>query len=157
PPSPILAGKRFLEAGVANVRAVREAVGPDVDLAVDARGRLSPAVAVRAAEALAPLGIMFFVEPCPPEHTPTMVRIAEKSPIPVALGERHTTRSVYADLLASRAVGVLQPDIVQSGGLGEARKIAALAEMHFVSIAPRDPWSWANTAASLHLDAVTPN
>ena len=59
--------------------------------------------------------------------------------------------------LASRTVSVLQPDIIQSGGLGEARKIAALAEMHFVSVAPHNPWSWVNTMASLHLDAVLPN
>ena len=52
---------------------------------------------------------------------------------------------------------VLQPDIIQSGGIAEARKIAALAEMHFVSVAPHNPWSWVNTMASLHLDAVLPN
>jgi galactonate dehydratase len=156
-PTPILAGKRFVEAGIAKVRVVREAVGPDIDLMVDGHGRLSPPVAVRAAEALAPLGILFFEEPCPPEHAPALIRIAEKSRIPIALGERHSTRWAYPDLLASRAIGVLQPDIIQTGGLAEARKIAALAEMHFVSVAPHNPWSWVNTVASLHLDAVTPN
>jgi galactonate dehydratase len=156
-PTPILAGKRYLDAGVAKVRAVREAIGPNVELMVDAHGRLSPPMAVRAADALAPLGIMFFEEPCLPEHATALIRIAEKSRIPIAVGERHSTRWAFGDLLASRTIGVVQPDIIQTGGLAEARKIAAMAEMHFVSVAPHNPWSWVNTVASLHLDAVTPN
>jgi galactonate dehydratase len=155
--TPMLAGKRVVDAGVAKVRAVREAVGPEVELMIDAHGRLSPAVAARAAEALAPFGIMFFEEPTLPEHAPSLTRLARKSPIPIAVGERHYTRWDYPELLASRTIGVLQPDIIQTGGLAEARKIAALAEMHFVAVAPHNPWSWVNTVASLHLDAVTPN
>ncbi len=155
--TPMLAGKRVVDAGVAKVRAVREAVGPEVELMIDAHGRLSPAVAARAAEALAPFGIMFFEEPTLPEHAPSLTRLARKSPIPIAVGERHYTRWDYPELLASRTIGVLQPDIIQTGGLTEARKIAALAEMHFVAVAPHNPWSWVNTVASLHLDAVTPN
>ncbi|HYO30295.1 MAG TPA: galactonate dehydratase [Thermomicrobiales bacterium] len=155
--TPMLAGKRVVDAGVAKVRAVREAVGPEVELMIDAHGRLSPAAAARAAEALAPFGIMFFEEPTLPEHAPSLTRLARKSPIPIAVGERHYTRWDYPELLASRTIGVLQPDIIQTGGLAEARKIAALAEMHFVAVAPHNPWSWVNTVASLHLDAVTPN
>ncbi len=155
--TPILAGKRIIDAGVAKVRAVREAVGPEVELMIDAHGRLAPAVAMRAAAALAPFGIMFFEEPCLPTHGPALTRLARKSPIPIAVGERHYSRWAYPELLASRTIGVLQPDIVQSGGLAEARKIAAMAEMHFVAVAPHNPWSWVNTVASLQLDAVTPN
>jgi galactonate dehydratase len=85
------------------------------------------------------------------------VRIARKSPVPIAVGERHYTRWAFSELLDSRTIGVLQPDIIQSGGIAEARRIGALAEMHFVSVAPHNPWSWVNTMASLHLDAVLPN
>lgn len=155
--TPILAGRRYVEAAVTKVRAVREAVGPEVELMIDGHGRLSPAVAVRMAEALAEFNLMFFEEPCLPEQVATMVQIAKKSPIPIATGERRYSRWEFQDLLASRTIGVLQPDIIQSGGIAEARKVAALAEMHFVSVAPHNPWSWVNTAASLHLDAVTPN
>jgi galactonate dehydratase len=77
--------------------------------------------------------------------------------VPIAAGERHYTRWGFAELLASRALAVVQPDVIQCGGLAEARKIAALAEMHFVAVAPHNPWSWVNTVASLHLAAVTPN
>jgi galactonate dehydratase len=154
---PMLASKHRIALGVEKVRAVREAVGPEIELMVDAHGRLSPAVAVRAAEMLAPLGITFLEEPCLPGHAPALVRIARKSPVPIAVGERHYTRRDFADLLASRTIGVVQPDIIQSGGIAEARRIAALAEMHFVAVAPHNPWSWVNTVASLHLDAVLPN
>lgn len=154
---PILAGSGRIEAGVAKVRAVREAVGPEIELMVDAHGRLSPPVAARAAKALAPLGITFLEEPVLPGHDPALIRVARTSPVPVAVGERHYTRRDFTALLASRTIGVVQPDIIQSGGLAEARRIAALAEMHFVSVAPHNPWSWVNTMASLHLDAVTPN
>lgn len=155
--TPILAGRRVIDAAVAKVRAVREAVGPNVELMVDGHGRLSPTVAVRVAEALAEFNLMFFEEPCLPEQVPAMIRIAKKSPIPIATGERRYSRWEFLDLLASRTIGVLQPDIIQTGGIAEARKVAALAEMHFVSVAPHNPWSWVNTMASLHLDAVTPN
>jgi galactonate dehydratase len=101
--------------------------------------------------------IMFFEEPVLPEHPKALIRMAKKSPIPIATGERLHTRWDFPELLASKRIGVVQPDIIQSGGIGETRKIAALAEMHFVSIAPHNPWSWVNTVASLHLDAVTPN
>jgi galactonate dehydratase len=154
---PILAGKGRIAAGVAKVRAVRETVGPEIELMVDAHGRLSPPVAVRAAAALAPLGITFLEEPCLPGNAAALVRTARKSPVPIAVGERHYTRWDFDELLASRAIAVLQPDIIQSGGIAEARKIAALAEMHFVSVAPHNPWSWVNTMASLHLDTVLPN
>lgn len=154
---PILAGRGRIEAGMALVRAVREAVGPAIDLMVDAHGRLSPPVAVRSAEMLAPLGITFLEEPTLPGNARALTRVARKSAVPIAAGERHYTRWAFDELLASRTISVLQPDIIQSGGLAEARKIAALAEMHFVSVAPHNPWSWVNTMASLHLDAVTPN
>ena len=102
-------------------------------------------------------GITFLEEPCLPGNAAALVRIARKSPVPIAVGERHYTRWDFSELLDSRTIGVLQPDIIQSGGIAEARKIAALAEMHFVSVAPHNPWSWVNTMASLHLDAVLPN
>ena len=155
--TPILAGRRYVDAAVAKVRAVRDAVGPDVELMIDGHGRLSPAVAVRMAEALAEFNLLFFEEPCLPENVPAMVRLARKSPIPIATGERRYSRWEFQELLASRTIGVLQPDIIQTGGIAEARRVAALAEMHFVSVAPHNPWSWVNTVASLHLDAVTPN
>ena len=119
---PILTGKARIEAGVAKVRAVREAVGAEIELMVDAHGRLSPPVAVRAAIALAPLGITFLEEPCLPGNAEALVRIARKSPVPIAVGERHYTRWAFSELLDSRTIGVLQPDIIQSGGIAEARR-----------------------------------
>src|SRR3954447_2943441 len=154
---PILASKGQIEEGVAKVRAVRDAIGPEIELMVDAHGRLSPSVSVRASATLAPLGITFLEEPTLPGNDAALLRVARKSAVPIAVGERHYTRRDYDELLGSRAIAVLQPDIIQSGGIAEARKIAAMAEMHFVAVAPHNPWSWVNTVASLHLDTVLPN
>ncbi|MFN8665123.1 MAG: enolase C-terminal domain-like protein [Thermomicrobiales bacterium] len=101
---PILASRNRIEAGVAKVRAVREAVGPDVELMVDAHGRLSPAVAVRAAEMLAPIGLTFLEEPSLPQNKQVLARLARKAAVPIAVGERHYTRWDFDDLLASRTV-----------------------------------------------------
>jgi galactonate dehydratase len=154
---PTLAGRRTIDAGVAKVRAVREAVGPDVEIMIDGHGRLSPAMSTRVAEEIAEFNILFFEEPTLPENPAQLIRVAKKSRIPIATGERCYGRWDFRELLASRSIGVLQPDIIQSGGMAEVRKIAAYAEMHFVSVAPHNPWSWVNTMASLHIDAVIPN
>lgn len=155
--TPVIASRNLIEDALAKVRAVRDEVGPEIDLMIDAHGRLSPAMARKAVERLAPFDILFFEEPTLPENDAAIVSVAKASPVPVAVGERHYTRWAYRELLSSRTLGVVQPDIIQSGGIAEARRIAALAEMHFVSVAPHNPWSWVNTVASLHLDAVTPN
>jgi len=154
---PILAGRRLIDAGVAKVRAMREAVGPDVEIMIDGHGRLSPAMSTRVAKELEEFQILFFEEPTLPENPAQLIRVAKKSRIPIATGERCYGRWDFRELLASRSIGVLQPDIIQSGGMAEVRKIAAYAEMHFVTVAPHNPWSWVNTMASLHIDTVIPN
>jgi galactonate dehydratase len=101
--TPLLAGRRFIDQAVAKTKAVREAVGPEVELMIDGHGRLSPAVAVRAAEALAEFNLMFFEEPCLPEHTAAMARIAKKIPHP-----DRDRRTALHPLGSSRRAGLAQ-------------------------------------------------
>lgn len=157
PATPIMGGRRYIDAGIAQVQAVRDAVGPDVDLMIDAHGRLSPAAAVRAAQALEPYRILFFEEPVLPENVPAMARVAAKTSIPIATGERLLTRFGFRETLEARACSVVQPDLAHAGGLSETRKIAAMAEMYMCAIAPHNPLSWVNTVASLHVDISSPN
>ena len=157
PATPIMGGRRYIDVGIDQVRAVREAVGPDVDLMIDAHGRLSPAAAVRAAHALEEFRIFFFEEPVLPENVPAMARVAAKTSIPIATGERLLTRFGFREVLEARACAVVQPDLTHCGGIYETRKIAAMAEMYMGSIAPHNPLSWVNTVASLHVDLSTPN
>lgn len=150
--------------GIATVRraarimeAVRDAVGPDVDLAVDAHGRLSPTMAIQIAHAIRDYGIYFFEEPCLPENAATMATVARECGIPVATGERLFTKWGFRDVLEKQAASVLQPDLAHCGGILEGRKIAAMAEVYYAGFAPHNPLSPVNMRASLHLDAVAPN
>lgn len=137
--------------------AAREAVGADVGLAIDCHGRLSPASAVRLAEALAPYDLMFIEEPIPPENFDALAWVNARSPVPVAAGERVVTVYEAVTLLAKQAVAILQPDVVNCGGLSQARKMAAVAEGYYVGIAPHNPNGPIATAASVHLCASIPN
>lgn len=137
--------------------AIREAVGPEVDLLIDCHGRLSPASAIQMASALAELDIFFFEEPVLPEDPAAMAQVAASITIPIATGERLFTKWGFRDILAQGAADVLQPDIAHCGGIWETRKIASAAETYYVGIAPHNPYSWLLTAACVHLDFAIPN
>lgn len=137
--------------------AVREKIGMGVDLAIDFRGRVSPAMAVRLAEELKPYMPMFIEEPCLSENVDCMVNIARSTSIPIAAGERLFGKWEYRQLLEKQAVSVVQPDLCHCGGIFEARKIAAMSELYFGSVAPHNPLGPISLAACLQLDACIPN
>ena len=142
---------------VEQVRAVREAVGDDVELLVEAHGRLDPNAAVRLAHAIAPFRPFFLEEPVPPESLDALARVAGQVDIPLATGERILTRYGYWPLLERQLVDYIQPDVIHVGGLLECKKIAAMAEARYVRVAPHNPNGPVCTAASLHLAANLPN
>ncbi|MDA8195408.1 MAG: galactonate dehydratase [Thermaerobacter sp.] len=157
PPVRALESRAWLNSQIERFGGVRHAIGQDVDMAVDCHGRLSPTVALQLAQALAPLHPLFLEEPCLPENIDALAWVAERSPVPIAAGERHYTRFGFRPILERHAAAVLQPDLCHAGGLGEVRKIAAMAEVYYVTIAPHNPNSPLNLAYGLHLDAVIPN
>lgn len=144
-------------AHVERFAKVREHIGDKIDLAIDFHGRVSPAMAVRFAELLKPYMPMFIEEPCLPENVDCMVNIARSTTIPIAAGERLFSKYAYRELIEKQAVSVVQPDICHVGGIFEGRKIAALAEMYYMSIAPHNPLGAISLASCLQLDACTPN
>jgi galactonate dehydratase len=139
------------------VEAVRDAVGPDVELLVEMHGRFTPAEAVRIATALARFDPAWVEEPVPPENLAALATVHDKLTIPVATGERIHDRIEYRELFERRAADIIQPDIGHTGGIGEVRKLAATAETHFVLVAPHNVGGPVLTAANLHLAACTPN
>ena len=141
----------------ARVGAVREAVGDEVGIAIDAHGLLNPVNAVEMARRIAPFGILFYEEPIPPQSSAALADVRRRIDIPVATGERLFGRHAFRDLLVHEAVDVIQADVGNAGGILEVYKIAAMAEAFYVSLAPHNPWSPLSTAISLHLDAVLPN
>ncbi|HVG96310.1 MAG TPA: galactonate dehydratase [Chloroflexota bacterium] len=149
--------ERAVGATVAIVRAVRDAVGPDVKLMVDCHAKPTPPVAMRLAAELAPFGLLFLEEPLPPENVDALATVARASLVPVATGERLFTRWGFREVVEKQAAAVLQPDLGHCGGILEARKIAALAETYYASVAPHNPRGPGVTMASLHVAAGTPN
>lgn len=146
-----------VERAVRQVESVREAVGRDVGVAVDFHGRVHRAMAKVLLHALAPLSLMFVEEPVLPEHLDSLGEIAAGVPVPIATGERLFSRWDFKRLLEARVVDIVQPDLSHAGGISEVRKIATMAEAYDVALAPHCPLGPIALAASLAVDAVSPN
>lgn len=148
---------RELRLSIDILEAIREAVGPEVEIFVEGHGRFSPATALKVAKALEPLEPGWFEEPVPPDNYQSLARVAAKARIPIATGERCYTRYGYKDLLAIGAADIVQPDLLHAGGILETKKIAAMADAHHVLVAPHNANSPVSTAVALHLDATLTN
>jgi galactonate dehydratase len=137
--------------------AARQAVGPEVHLMVDCHGRLSPGNALRLCQTLRDLDLLFVEEPVPPENVEALAKVSASSPIPIAAGERWATIYGAREFITRQVVAVIQPDVVNCGGLMQARKIAALAEAYYISVAPHNPNGPVATAAAIHFASSIPN
>jgi galactonate dehydratase len=157
PPTMPIEGLAPIRAAAACVAAMRERVGPGIDIMVDCHARPSPAMGLRFAKALDPYGLYFLEEPCWPEHPEALAAIAQVTDTPVATGERVTSLEQFQRLFALRACSVAQPDITHCGGLSVARRVAALAEAARVALAPHNPQGPVSTAASLQLGFAEPS
>lgn len=146
-----------LERAVQCVGAVRDAVGPYVDLLIEAHGRFNPYTAIRIANELAPFKPMFIEEPCPPDNVDAIAAVRRKSPVPIAGGERVYTKFGFADYFRKEAVDIAQPDIFHAGGIMEAKKIAAMAEAEHIPVSFHNPSGPISNAAILQLAACVPN
>jgi galactonate dehydratase len=146
-----------LARGIGIVRAIREAVGPEIEIAVDARRRLNIWSARRAAQKLEALDIAWLEEPILFDNAAAMAAFARSVRVPVSTGEELYTRWEFRELLESNAVGIIQPDICHAGGMSETKKIAAMAETYYVTVAPHNSNGPISTVASLHLDMSIPN
>ena len=142
---------------VAFCKAIREAVGDKADLLFGTHGQFTTAGAIRLGQALEPYSPLWFEEPIPPDNIHQMARVAQSVRIPVATGERLTTKAEFAEVLRQGAAEILQPALGRSGGIWETKKIAAIAESYNAQIAPHlyaGPVEW---AANVHLAVSIPN
>lgn len=139
------------------VASIRDAVGYDLDIAIDFHGRVHKPMAKQLLRELEQFHPMFVEEPVLPENTELMADLARFTSIPIATGERLLTRWGYKQVFANDAVSVVQPDIALTGGILETKKICATAEAHDMAAAPHAPYGPIALAATLQLDTCTPN
>ncbi len=146
-----------IDDAVARIAEAREAVGPNIGIAIDFHGRVHRPMAKVLLRELAPFNPLFVEEPVLPEHLSCLSQIASGLNYPLATGERLHSRFEFRDLLEDRMVDIIQPDISHCGGLTEARKIAVMAEAYDVALAPHCPLGPITLASSLHLDFLSHN
>jgi galactonate dehydratase len=139
------------------MEAIRLAVGESIDIMVDCHGRHSLGNAVEFCRVLAPYRPYFIEEPVPPENVDVMAEVRRMSPVPIATGERRVTRYEFREIFEKQACHVIQPDLCHCGGLSEAKKIAAMAEVYTMGVAPHNPLGPIANAVALHFDLSTPN
>jgi L-alanine-DL-glutamate epimerase-like enolase superfamily enzyme len=148
---------RDIEMSVTFCKAIRAAVGNKVDLLFGTHGQFSTAGAIRLGQAIEPFSPLWFEEPIPPDNIQEMEKVARSVRVPVATGERLTTKAEFASLMHIGAATILQPALGRAGGIWEMKKVAAMAEAYNIQIAPHlyaGPVEW---AANIQYAASIPN
>jgi len=150
-------GLEALERSAAFCKRLREALGPRCDLLFGTHGQFTPSGAIRLARRIEPYDPLWFEEPTPPEKPEEMALVARQTSIPIATGERLTTKYEFARVLELRAASILQLALGRVGGLLEARKIAGMAEAFYAQVAPHLYCGPVEGAANIHFAACCPN
>jgi galactonate dehydratase len=148
---------RNIDRAVKSMQMVREALGPDIDVAVDFHAKTSPSVASVLVKEVEPLNLLFVEEPCPPENVKAMARIARRSTTPIATGERLIASYGTRELIEMGVVDILQTDINHVGGVTGLWKVAACADASGISMAPHACEGPIGGLATIHVDAAMPN
>lgn len=146
-----------LEYAIECVAAVRKVAGPKVDLLIEGHGRFNVGTAIKTAKALEPFHPFFYEEPIPPDNYEALKKVADHVNIPLAVGERCYSLYHYRDLLSRQAVEIIQPDLSHSGGILSLKKIAAMAETHYVGVAPHNASGPVHTASTMQVDITLNN
>ncbi len=149
--------KEDLRNALACVRAVKEAVGEDVDLLIEGHGRFNIPTALRIAKALEEFDILWFEEPIPPDNKEGLAELKKRVNVPIAAGERLYSRYEYREFFSLGCADFIQPDVSHAGGIMELKKIAAMAEVHHIPFCPHNPSGPVANAATLQLAACVPN
>ena len=139
------------------MNSIKELLGNKIQVGIDFHGRVHKPMAKILIKELEPFRPMFIEEPVLPENWDSIIDIAKNSPIPIATGERLSTRWEFKRLFNNNSVDIIQPDVALAGGILETRKIAAAAEMYDIAVAPHAPYGPIALAATLQLDMCTPN
>ena len=139
------------------IKAIREAVGPTVDIILETHAMLTDTTAIQIGRALEEFNLMYYEESTSPLNPKVMKKVAENVKIPLATGERIYTRWGFRPFLEEQILAVIQPDLCLAGGISETKKIADYANIYDVQVQAHVCGGPVSTAAALHLEAVIPN
>lgn len=142
---------------VKNAYMMREWVGPDVELAFDFHGKMTPALAIEICHEMKGMRPMFVEEPCPQENVDALKLVSAAVPFPIATGERLLTRWEFRQVFEKQAVAYIQPDTSHAGGISEMKRIANMAEVYYMHIMPHCAIGPVAFSAGMQVDAVVPN
>ena len=150
-------GKKYVDECAERFKALREKVGPGVDIGVDFHGAIQPPTALLLMKALEPYEPWFYEEVVQCLNIDIMAELAKKTHIPLATGERIFTKWGFREILEKRAATIIQPDVCYAGGITELRLIAGMAEAYYTPVAPHNPQGPCSLAASYQVAACIPN
>lgn len=153
----LLEPRAAVRQAVQHVAAVREAVGADVEIIIDAHTRIDTADAVTLCRELEPLRPYFVEDPVRSENPAALRRLRQQTAVPIAMGEQYATKWQFREAIESNWIDFARIDLCLAGGLTEALKIAGWCQTHYIAVAPHNPLGPVSTAACLHLDLATPN
>lgn len=139
------------------VTAIREALDPDTDLAIDAHWRYAPADILKVAYAFESLDLLWLEDPIPPENMAALRDVKTATRTPICTGENLYTRHGFRDLVEQQAADIISPDLAKAGGLSEGRRIADLADTYYIPVAPHNICGPIGTIAASHVCAAIPN
>jgi galactonate dehydratase len=149
--------RKQLDLAKMRIKAIRENVGEDIDLMIEAHGRFNTRTAIKIASEIADLDPFWFEEPVPEEDIMSMAEVRKDSPVPIATGERIISRNRFWELLSNRSADIIQPDVCHMGGILPLVEVGAMANVNYVTVAPHNPNGPVATAASLNALITMPN
>jgi L-alanine-DL-glutamate epimerase-like enolase superfamily enzyme len=150
-------GAKEMAHVISLIEGIREALGFEIDLAIDCHGQFDLPSAITLAKAVEPLRLMWLEEPVPSENVSALAQVRASSSTVICTGENHYTRFEFLELFANKAVDIIMPDLAKAGGIAEAKRIADLADAHYIPIAPHNVSSPLGMMAACHVLASVPN
>ena len=139
------------------IQGIREAIGYEIDLAIDCHGQFDMPSAITLAKAVEPLRLLWLEEPVPAENMDALAQVRASTSTVICTGENQYTRFEFVELFAKKAVDIIMPDLAKAGGIGEGKRIAEIADAHYIPIAPHNVSSPLGMMAACHLLASVPN
>lgn len=156
-PSGSFLTSRDLESGLSIVKAIRDATGSDMEIAIEGHSRWDLNCAIRIARALEPYNVLWMEDMMKPDSVTDLARLAHETRVPHSVSERLFTRYGFREVLEARAAHIIMPDLIWTGGITEGRKISILADSFHLPIAPHDCTGLVTIFANLHVCAVSTN